>query len=80
MRLYLTESAVKKHDVDNRLKDVIDGLQGALAGEHKKSYRKGRVIENDRYIYRALVEKFLTPKHPSSGGGSVTIRSWKPRD
>jgi hypothetical protein len=85
VRLYLTKSKLERNDVDNRLKDVFDGLQGALAGEKKKRYRKDSIIGNDRHIYRALVEKFLIPKRYANrldspgSGGSVTIRPFRKR-
>jgi len=47
------------HDVDNRLKDILDALQGRFRGPvHKKL----RLIKNDNKICRAVIEKRPTPK------------------
>ena len=32
VRLYMTGSALRSHDVDNRLKDILDALQGRAGG------------------------------------------------
>ena len=34
--LYLENSALKFHDVDNRLKDIMDALQGRVGGTERK--------------------------------------------
>jgi len=34
--LYLENSALKFHDVDNRLKDIMDALQGRVGGTKRK--------------------------------------------
>ena len=34
--LYLEKSALKFHDVDNRLKDIMDALQGRAGGTKRK--------------------------------------------
>jgi len=47
------------HDVDNRLKDILDALQGRFRGP---SGKKRRLIANDNKICRAVIEKRPTPK------------------
>lgn len=72
VRLYLPEARLVHHDVDNRVKDVLDALQGRLGGP--KSIRpKIRMIHNDRAIYRLVVEKSAPPGQ-SLGLGHLTIR------
>ena len=41
------------HDVDNRLKDILDALQGRFGGAQSKH----RLIENDRQVCRVIIEK-----------------------
>lgn len=66
------------HDVDNRLKDILDALQGRFRGGGGK---KRRLIANDNKICRAVVEKRPTPKVLNSKkkdtGGRITIRPFK---
>jgi len=66
------------HDVDNRLKDILDALQGRFRGP---SGKKLRLIENDNKICRALIEKRATPKQykntRESPGGKITIRPYR---
>jgi Holliday junction resolvase RusA-like endonuclease len=66
------------HDVDNRLKDILDALQGRFRGAYGK---KHRLIANDNRICRAVVEKRPTPKVLNSKktdtGGTIRIRPFK---
>jgi Holliday junction resolvase RusA-like endonuclease len=66
------------HDVDNRLKDILDALQGRFRGGDG---RKNRLIANDNKICRAVVEKRPTPKmydnKKTDTGGRITIRPFK---
>jgi hypothetical protein len=58
--LYLHKKEAKDgHDVDNRLKDVLDGLQGAFfkKADGKMRARKRRLIRNDNSVCRVVVEK-----------------------
>src|SRR5688500_6610130 len=48
------------HDVDNRLKDILDALQGRFRGY--ASNKLPRLIANDNKICRAVIEKRPTPK------------------
>jgi len=64
------------HDVDNRLKDILDALQGRFGSQRAKT----RLIEDDRYISRALVEKQPIPKLlPANSGGRLLIRPYRER-
>lgn len=67
------------HDVDNRLKDILDALQGRFGGP--KSVRgKSRLIENDRQVSRVVIEKQPIPKNlGDDAGGRILIRAYTPR-
>ncbi len=73
VKIYFDETDLKFHDVDNRLKDVLDALQGRFGGPKGKEIQKGikRIIQTDSQVYRATVEKSLPPKLT---GGHVIIR------
>ena len=63
------------HDVDNRLKDILDALQGRFGSTRAKK----RLIKNDQYISRALIEKQPIPKAlPDDAGGKLLIRPYHP--
>ena len=67
------------HDVDNRLKDILDALQGRFGGP-KSVRRKCRLFENDRQVSRVVIEKQPIPKGLSDGaGGRLLIRLYEPR-
>lgn len=56
VELVMTEAMFRFHDVDNRLKDVLDALQGRIGGP--KNVRKvAALVPNDVQIARASVEK-----------------------
>ena len=64
------------HDVDNRLKDILDALQGRF-GRSKSPHR---VIENDSRVYRVLMEKQKIPKRfglDDNPGGRLMIRPYR---
>jgi hypothetical protein len=67
------------HDVDNRLKDILDALQGRFGGP--KSVRgKFRLVHNDRQVSRVVMEKQVIPKSLGDGaGGRLLIRPYEPR-
>lgn len=76
VRLYFKEG--KKHsfiDVDNRLKDIMDALQGHVGGKGKKRKLKP-IIPNDRQVYRVVVEKGPPPGQ-SHGLGHLVIAAYK---
>lgn len=74
VHIYLKGRALKIHDVDNRLKDVMDALQGHVAGTTTKRRGLPPLIPNDRQIFRVVVEKGSPPPQ-SHGFGHVTISS-----
>lgn len=69
------------HDVDNRLKDILDALQGRFRGY--SANKLPRLIANDNKICRAVIEKRPTPKffnnRSKDAGGKLTIRAYKGR-
>jgi len=69
--LYLRDRTLLQHDVDNRLKDILDALQGR-AGGPKKIRALEALIPNDRQVFRAVIEK-RELKKMSPGQGQVTI-------
>lgn len=72
--LYLKEKAIAVHDLDNRLKDVLDALQGRMGGP--KAIRKYcALIPNDKWIFKATVTKMLPPPQ-SRGLGHVIITKY----
>jgi hypothetical protein len=73
--LYLDEKSIVLHDVDNRLKDIMDALQGR-AGGPKGERRLAAVVPNDHQIHRAVVEKKIGPWQ-SHGMGHVIIRKYR---
>lgn len=72
VRLYLQAPAIISHDVDNRLKDILDALQGR-AGGSKAKQTFSAIIPNDRQIYRVVIEKQLPPWQ-SHGLGHVVVK------
>jgi hypothetical protein len=75
--LYLTEPSLRMHDVDNCLKDIMDALQGRVAGSEEKSALR-TLIENDNQVYRVIIEK-LAPPQQGHGLGRVTICRYEPK-
>jgi Holliday junction resolvase RusA-like endonuclease len=65
------------HDVDNRLKDVLDALQGRFGGP--KSHRAAvRLIDNDNQVCRIVMEKQPIPKmFRDDAGGRLLIRPYR---
>lgn len=72
VRLYMPTAVLTANDVDNRLKDVLDAVQGR-AGGSKRVRTLEAIVPNDRQVYRVIVEKMLPPKQ-SKGLGHLTIR------
>jgi Holliday junction resolvase RusA-like endonuclease len=73
--LYMTKGKRHDiHDVDNRLKDILDALQGRFKGS--RSARP--LIANDRKVCRVLIEKQENPKLlGDSSGGRLLIRPYR---
>jgi hypothetical protein len=55
-RLYIPGKSLKAHDVDNRMKDVMDALQGR-ASEPKSERVLAAIIPNDCQVYRVTMVK-----------------------
>ena len=64
--LYLEKGAIDVHDVDNRLKDIMDALQGR-AGGPKDEHHFQSLIPNDNQIYKVTIEKKVPPKQSLKG-------------
>jgi len=73
--LYLGSQELRFQDVDNRLKDIMDALQGR-AGGTKKVTTMAPIIANDSQIYKVTIEKRHPPKQ-SRGLGHLTIKSYE---
>jgi Holliday junction resolvase RusA-like endonuclease len=76
--LYQEDAKLAIHDLDNRLKDIMDALQGRAGGSKAKPTLPP-IIPNDRQIYRVLIEKNNPPKQ-SRGLGRITIRRYRAGD
>ena len=74
VRLYLKDSPLFFNDLDNRLKDIMDALQGC-AGGSKKVRTLPPIIPNDNQIYRVVIEKALPPKQ-SKGFGHLIVTKY----
>jgi Holliday junction resolvase RusA-like endonuclease len=74
--VYFEVARLRWHDVDNRLKDVLDALQGRLGGP--KSVRAyAALIPNDNQIHQVSVTKAVAPPQ-SHGLGHVTVTRYRP--
>jgi Holliday junction resolvase RusA-like endonuclease len=76
VRLHFPADALTWHDVDNRLKDVLDALQGR-AGGPKQVRRLRAIIPNDSQVFRVTIEKAISPKQ-SLEKGHVVVRRFRP--
>lgn len=77
VRLYMDASSLRSHDVDNRLKDILDALQGR-AGGPKNVHSLPAIIPNDRQIYRVSIEKVPAPWQ-SRNLGHLVVRKFRGR-
>ncbi|MDQ7786070.1 MAG: RusA family crossover junction endodeoxyribonuclease [Thermodesulfovibrionales bacterium] len=73
--LYLEDPYIRFHDVDNRLKDIMDSLQGRMGGS-KKEQQFERLIPNDSQIYKVTIRK-KKPPIQSHGLGHLEIRKYR---
>jgi Holliday junction resolvase RusA-like endonuclease len=71
VRVYLKDRQLGIHDVDNRLKSILDALQGR-AGGSKAVNDLEKIIQNDQDVYRVVIEKSAPPKQ-SRGLGHVKV-------
>ena len=74
VRLYLNNEALSSHDVDNRLKDIMDALQGRIGGP-KKVPACFAIVPNDHQIFKVVIEKSSPPKQ-SKGYGHLIITKY----
>ncbi|SRR6266566_5769028 len=72
IELHMTETMLGFHDVDNRLKDVLDALQGRMGGS-KKVHAHTRLISNDKQVFEVVIKKVLLSTG-SRGGGILKLR------
>jgi Holliday junction resolvase RusA-like endonuclease len=72
---YLKNPKLTILDLDNRLKDVFDALQG-FVGEKGKTGELKRIIPNDNQIYRVIAEKRLAPKSNREALSTIVIRRY----
>ena len=75
IRFHLQNPKLTILDLDNRLKDVLDALQGFI-GEKGKSRALRRIIPNDNQIYRLISEKRLAPKADRAALSTIVIRKY----
>jgi Holliday junction resolvase RusA-like endonuclease len=75
IRFHLSNPKLTILDLDNRLKDVLDALQGMI-GEKGKSGELRPIIPNDNQIYRLIVEKRLAPKVNRDALSTIMIRGY----
>jgi uncharacterized protein YfaA (DUF2138 family) len=73
--LYLAAKKIGWHDVDNRLKDIMDALQGRTGGS-KSEHPVIAIVPNDHQIYKVTIEK-RTPPPQSLGMGHLIIKKHK---
>jgi hypothetical protein len=75
LQLYFIDGrAAEIHDVDNRLKDCLDALQGRVGGTKTKAHRGlPPIVPNDRQIWRVIVQKGPAPKQ-AHGRGHLIVR------
>ena len=72
---HLTNPKLTILDLDNRLKDVFDALQG-FVGDKGKSGELRPIIPNDNQIYRVIAEKRLAPKVNRAALSTIVIRRY----
>ena len=75
IRFHLRNPKLTILDLDNRLKDVLDALQGFI-GEKGKSRALRPIIPNDNQIYRLIAEKRLAPKVNRAALSTIVIRRY----
>src|SRR5258705_13517245 len=69
---HLTNPKLTILDLDNRLKDVFDALQG-FVGDKGKSGELRPIISNDSQIYRVIAEKRMAPKKDRAALSTIVI-------
>lgn len=74
--IYLDNKKISIIDVDNRLKDIMDAVQGYTGGACKKKHIFHSIIPNDNQIYKVIIEKKEPPKQ-SHCLGHLFIRKYR---
>jgi len=73
--LYLRDRKLSILDVDNRVKQILDALQGCI-GDKGKSGRLTRIIPDDNQVYRIIAEKRMAPKKDPDALSTIVIRRY----
>jgi hypothetical protein len=60
VEIHMTASMLRFHDVDNRLKDVLDALQGRAGGTKAKRGRLRALVPNDWQVFPLDVREVRT--------------------
>lgn len=61
------------HDLDNRMKDIFDALQGRMGGS-KKHKPSSPLIVNDSQVFKVIAEKSKPPRQSHDLGHLVVRR------
>jgi len=75
VRLHLENPKLTILDLDNRLKDILDALQG-FVGDKGHSGELRPIIPNDSQIYRLIIEKRRPPKKDLGAPSFIEIRRY----
>jgi hypothetical protein len=73
IELRMADRMFRFHDVDNRLKDILDALQGRMGGP-KNVHAYTRLIDNDNQVTRVVIQKVLLPPGSRGGGRLKVVR------
>jgi Holliday junction resolvase RusA-like endonuclease len=76
IRFHLRDRKLTILDLDNRLKQVLDALQGFI-GEKGKSHALRPIIPDDNQIYRLVAEKRMPPKANRAALSTIVIRRYR---
>ena len=78
IRFHLTGHKLTKLDIDNRLKQVGDALQGFIndKGALSNGRKRKPISPNDNQIYRWSAEKRLPSKHDRGAPSTIIIRAY----
>jgi len=71
---YLRNPKLTILDLDNRVKDVCDALQGFIYDKGKGGLKP--IVPNDNQIYRLIVEKRFPPKVNLASLSTIVIRRY----
>lgn len=71
---YLKNPKLTILDLDNRVKDVFDALQGFMYDKGKGG--RAPIIPNDNQVYRLIVEKRFPPKVNLASLSTIVIRRY----